>query len=223
MRRRTIARRLAESARTAPHLTADMQIDMRSVMAARSRINAAEADAGRPRISLLSFVAAALCRVLPGHPALNATYLEARMLHWKTINLGIAVDTDDGLIVPVLRDAGALSLQEMNTAIAAAAERARAGRTEAGELDGCTFTISNPGSLGPVLRAEAILNPPQVALLGLPALQYAPVAVSDAAGGFRVEVRPLLRTALTFDHRALDGGQVIRFLNALKQDLESTA
>jgi len=222
MRRRTIARRLAESARTAPHVTADMQIDMMSVLAARSRINALETGAGRPTVSLLSFLAAAVCRILPEHPELNATYLDTHTLHWSAINLGIAVDTDDGLIVPVLRDAGTLSLQELNTAIAGVAERARAGKSEAGELDGGTFTISNPGSLGPVLRAEAILNPPQVALLGLPAMRYAPVAVSDAAGGFRVEVRPLLRASLTFDHRALDGGQVIRFLNAVKQDLEST-
>ena len=103
---------------------------------------------------------------------------------------------------------------------ATVAARARNGTLRADELEGGTFTISNPGSLGPVLRAEAILNAPQVALLGLPGMVHEPVAVADATNGYRVAVRPLLRPSLTFDHRALDGGHVIRFLNALKRELE---
>ena len=123
--------------------------------------------------------------------------------------------------MPVIRDAGRLSLVELNDAIAGAATRAREGTLRAGELEGGTFTISNPGSLGPVLRAEAIINPPQVALLGLPGMLHAPVAIEDGNGGHRVEVRPVLRPSLTFDHRALDGGQVIGFLNALVRELET--
>src|SRR4030095_9404837 len=113
------------------------------------------------------------------------------------------------------------SLEDMDAAITDLAERARSGTLQASELEGGTFTISNPGALGPVLRAEAILNPPQVALLGLPAMVRAPVAIENSPGQYVVEVRPLLRASLTFDHRALDGGQVIRFLNDLKQALES--
>ncbi|MFZ1293471.1 MAG: 2-oxo acid dehydrogenase subunit E2, partial [Pseudomonadales bacterium] len=217
---RTIARRLAESARTMPQLTADMQVDLGNLLAARSRLNAAEQAAGRASVSVLSFVAAAVCRLLPQHAELNATYADTHMLLWRVVNLGVAVDTPEGLVVPVLRDAGRLSLPELNAAITALASRARAGELRAEELEGGTFTISNPGSLGPVLRAQAILNPPQVALLGLPGMRRAPVAIDDGSGGYCVEVRPLLCPSLTFDHRALDGGQVIRFLNALKEELE---
>jgi pyruvate/2-oxoglutarate dehydrogenase complex dihydrolipoamide acyltransferase (E2) component len=121
--------------------------------------------------------------------------------------------------VPVIRDAAAKSLEDINSAIASLAEQARLGTLRQEDLEGGTFTISNPGAIGPVLRAEAILNPPQVALLGLPGIQYAPVAIE--LEDYRVEVRPILRPSLTFDHRALDGGQVIRFLSALKRMLEN--
>lgn len=221
LRRRTIARRLAESARTAPHLTADMQIDLGAMLAERARLNAQRKAQNLASLSVLSFVAAAVCRLLPEHSALNATFTDSHTLHWQVVNLGIAVDTPEGLVVPVIRDAGRLSLVELNDAIAGAATRAREGTLCAGELEGGTFTISNPGSLGPVLRAEAIINPPQVALLGLPGMLHAPVAIEDGNGGHRVEVRPVLRPSLTFDHRALDGGQVIGFLNALVRELET--
>ncbi len=217
LRRRTIARRLAETARSVPHLTADMQIDMGAVLASRARLNARQPAAP---MSVLSLVAAAVCRLLPQHPELNATFTDAHLLCWRVVNLGIAVDTPEGLVVPVLRDAGRMSLEELNGAIATLAARARNGTLRANELEGGTFTISNPGSLGPVLRAEAILNAPQVALLGLPGMVHEPVAVADATNGYRIAVRPLLRPSLTFDHRALDGGHVIRFLNALKRELE---
>jgi len=220
-RRRTIARRLAESARSAPHLTADMQIDLGALLEIRSQLNTRRKADGLATVSVLSFIAAAVCRLLPQHPDLNATFTDAHTLHWRIVNLGIAVDTPDGLVVPVIRDAARLELAELNDAIATIATRAREGTLRADELEGGTFTISNPGSMGPVLRAEAILNPPQVALLGLPGMLHAPVAIEDGHGGHRVEVRPLLRPALTFDHRALDGGQVIRFLNALKRELET--
>jgi len=221
LRRRTIARRLAETARNVPQLTADIEVELGALLAARERIKRAQRDAGLAPVSILSLIAAAVCRLLPAHPELNATFTEEKLLCWRVVNLGIAVDAPEGLVVPVIRDAGRLSLAELNAAIAARAARARAGTLDAAELEGGTFTISNPGSLGPVLRAEAILNDPQVALLGLPGMVRAPVAVDDGNGGFRVEVRSLLRPALTFDHRALDGGHVIRFLNALKADLES--
>ena len=167
-------------------------------------------------------VAWATARLLIGaHRSLNASYTDSHTLLWKVVNLGIGVDTPEGLIVPTLRDASTLTVQQIDTAIADLALRARAGNLAATELDGGTFTISNPGAIGPVLRAEAILNPPQVALLGLPGIVRLPIAIETAAGEYRVEVRPVLRPSLTFDHRALDGGPVIRFLNDLKAALES--
>lgn len=221
MRRRVIARRLAETARTVPHLTADVQVDMSTLLAARQSYNAARKRAGQPPASVLAFLARAACATLKDHPALNATYTDTGLLVWKVINLGIAVDTPEGLVVPVIRDAARLSISELDAAIRQLAQRARDGALALQELTGGTFTISNPGSVGPVLRAEAILNAPQVALLGFPAIQQTPVAVEDSAGGYRVEVRPVLRPSLTFDHRPLDGGAVVRYLGDYKQRLET--
>jgi len=215
-RRRAIARRLSESVRAAPQLTADVQVDLTRLLAARAGHNAGLA--GPLKVSVLSYVALAATRMLLEHRALNAAYSETHTFHWRSINLGIAVDTSEGLVVPVIRGAESLGLSELNTAIAEVASRARSRTLRQDELEGCTFTISNPGALGPVLRAEAILNPPQVALLGLPAIQYVPIALEPE--NYRIEVRPVLRPSLTFDHRALDGGQVIRFLSGLKEALE---
>jgi pyruvate/2-oxoglutarate dehydrogenase complex dihydrolipoamide acyltransferase (E2) component len=221
MRRRVIARRLAETARTVPHLTADVQIDMSTLLAARKSYNAARKNAGQPSVSVLAFLARAACATLKSHAPLNATYTETGLIVWKVINLGIAVDTPDGLVVPVIRDAGQLSIGELDAAIKRLAERARDGTLSPQELEGGTFTLSNPGSVGPVLRAEAILNAPQVALLGFPAIQHVPVAVAGEDGDYRVEVRPVLRPSLSFDHRPLDGGAVVRFLGDYKQRLET--
>lgn len=221
LRRRTIARRLAESARTAPHVTADVQVDLRNVLAARARTNEARASAGGPKVSVLAYVVRATCAALEAQPALNATFTDEAMLLWQVVNLGVAVDTEDGLVVPVIRDAARLDVSGLDDRIRDLAERARRGALHTEELEGGTFTISNPGSLGPVLRAEAILNPPQVALLGVAGMRHAPIAVDDGADRHRVEVRPLINLSLTFDHRALDGGQAVRFLVELKRGLET--
>ncbi len=134
------------------------------------------------KLSVLSYIASATCAALGSHPALNATFTDEAMLLWQVVNLGIAVDTEDGLVVPVIRDAARLDVGGIDAAIRDLAERARRGALASDELEGGTFTISNPGSLGPVLRAEAILNPPQVALLGVAGMRHAPIAVDDGAG-----------------------------------------
>jgi pyruvate/2-oxoglutarate dehydrogenase complex dihydrolipoamide acyltransferase (E2) component len=124
-------------------------------------------------------------------------------------------------VVPVIRAADTLSVNQLHTAIQALALRARDGSLQQSELEGGTFTVSNPGSLGPVLRAEAIINLPQVAILGLPAIIRTPVAIEEPDGTYTVAVRPVIRPSLSFDHRALDGGHVIAFLSDLKQLLEA--
>jgi pyruvate/2-oxoglutarate dehydrogenase complex dihydrolipoamide acyltransferase (E2) component len=220
-RRRAISRRLAESARNTAALTADMQIDLTALFELRARLNDKLKAAGQPAVSLLSMIAQALCKLLRLNPEFNAAFTDSHALHWKAVNLGIAVDTADGLVVPVIRNADTLDVARMDAAIRSLALRARDGQLRPDELDSGTFTLSNPGSLGPVLRAEAIINPPQVALLGLPAVLRAPVAVAGDDGSYRVDVRPIIRPSLTFDHRALDGGQVIGFLNDLRDMLET--
>lgn len=220
MRRRAIARRLGEAWASVPMLTADVPVDLTALLAARTRLNATLAREGVEPLSILAFVAHATTRTLLDFPTCNATWTETQTLQYRTVNLGIAVDGPDGLIVPVIRGAETLTVPALGAEIARLARRARDGALLQAELEGGTFTISNPGSVGPVLRAEAILNLPQVALLGLPAFAHVPVAIANGDGSHRVEIRPRLVPSLTFDHRALDGAEAVRFLVALKTRLE---
>lgn len=217
LRRKTIARNLANTMREAPHLTADMDIDLTSLMDLRKRYK----ESGQTPPSILAYFASTTARLLMDHRQLNATFREDDMLLWNTVNLNIGVDTEQGLVVPVIRDAQLLTASEMALKIGDAADRARSGELTADEMAGGTFTISNPGSIGPVVRAEAVLNGPQVALLGMPGIVNKPVAVEMPDGSYAIQVRPIIRVGVTFDHRALDGGPVIRFLNALKSTMET--
>ena len=210
MRRQTIARRMTQAA-AIPSLTADMEIDLTALLEHRKR------EGGTSVLGLIAHQAVA---TLMAHPRLNAHWGEDAMVQWHTVHLGIAVDAPEGLVVPVIRHAERLSARGIAEAISGLAEKARTGTLRAEELEAGTFTISNPGSLGPVIRAEALLNPPQVALLGLPGMVRAVKAVPDGEG-WAMAVRPVIRPSLTFDHRALDGGPVIAFLNELKSRIEA--
>lgn len=213
LRRKTIAGRMTEAA-AVPSLTADIEIDLMRAMEARKRPDAAG-------VSVLGLIAHQTVLALLENPALNAHWEEDGVTMWSTVHLGIAVDTIDGLVVPVIRHAERLSAIGLTQEIARLAKAATEGRLTFADLEGGTFTISNPGSIGPVVRAEALLNVPQVALLGLPGIVRAPVPIPDGAGGWALAVRQLIRPGLTFDHRALDGGPVVRFLNTLKSKIEA--
>lgn len=220
-RRKIIARRLQESAFSAPQLTADIQIDLTRVIDSRNAYNAIRGALGESKVSLLSFFIKAACSTLKQYPQLNSTYTESSLIQWEPINIGIAVDTDDGLIVPVIRNAGEMTIPEIDAAVKELASLSREGKVPVEKLSGGTFTISNPGSVGPVIRAEAILNSPQVALLGFPAVHQAPVVVDKGKGESAIEIRTVVRPSLTFDHRPLDGGTIIRFLSDFKNRLET--
>lgn len=211
LRRRTIAQRMVEAA-AIPTLTADMEVDLTALFARRRSVEGNGA-------SVLGMIAEAAIAALLQHRRLNAHWREDAMVQFGAVHLGIAVDTPEGLVVPVVRNAESLNARGLTDAIAALADKARAGTLRPQDMEGGTFTISNPGSMGPVVRAEALLNPPQVALLGLPGIVRAPVAIKDG-DAWAMAVRPLLRLSLSFDHRALDGGPVIAFLNTLKATLE---
>lgn len=212
MRRRTIAQRMTLAA-SIPTLTADMEIDLGALMAFRKSPQGAGT-------SVLALIAHAATSALLEHPRLNAHWRDDAMVSFRSVHLGIAVDAAGGLVVPVIRNAERLSPLGLTDAISTLAARARAGQLRPEEMEGGSFTISNPGSIGPVIRAEALLNPPQVALLGLPGIVRAPVAVRHG-DDWAMAVRPVIRASLSFDHRALDGGPVIRFLNTLKSRIES--
>lgn len=216
-RRRAIARNL-EASNQIPSLTADVQMELGALLEARAEHNS---DPSNPKASALAFIARAAVATIGEFPNLNASYTESALLHWNAVNLGIAVDARDGLVVPVVRNAEGLAVTSLARAIAAAALKARDGSLALEDLVGGTFTVSNPGSVGPVLRAEALINPPQVALLGLPAAKKMPVVVTDEDGVDTLVIRTVICPSLTFDHRAIDGGEVVRFLDAMRYRVES--
>ena len=210
MRRRTIARRMVESA-AIPTRTADMEIELTALFAARKR---------QPGASILAMVAQETVAVLLQMPQFNAHWRDDALVVWNTVHLGVAVDTPEGLVVPVIRNAERLNARGLTDAIAELAAKARAGKLSVAEIEGSTFTISNPGSVGPVLHTEALINPPEVGILGLPGIVRAVKAVPDG-DGWATAVRPVLRPSLTFDHRAIDGGPAVEFLNTLKARIEA--
>lgn len=213
LRRKTIARRMTEAG-SVPSLTADMDIDLTQLMALRKR---PEGEGS----SVLGLIAAAAVSALLEHPRLNAHWGDEALTIFHEVHLGIAVDSPDGLVVPVIRNAERLSARGITGEIARLAQAARNGSLTSADLEGATFTISNPGSVGPVVRAEALLNVPQIALLGLPGITRVAMPIADGAGGWALAVRQVIRAGLTFDHRALDGGPVITFLNTLRARIES--
>ncbi|HEY6778488.1 MAG TPA: dihydrolipoamide acetyltransferase family protein [Thermoleophilaceae bacterium] len=206
--RKRIAEHMVRSLRTAAHCTTIVEADM-------SRIEAA-----RGRRSYLPFVARATIAALREHPGLNAT-LEGDMLTvHEEVHLGIAVSLgEQGLIVPVIRNAHELSHEGLATRIKDLAERARSKRLTADEVAGGTFTITNPGAYGAVL-ATPIINQPQVAILDLEAVVKRPVVLTDADGNDSIAIRPMTYLCMSWDHRALDGALAAQFLSTLKQRIE---
>jgi pyruvate dehydrogenase E2 component (dihydrolipoamide acetyltransferase) len=217
--RRLTAEHMIRSRQTAAHMTTEADVDMSSAARARETLNAVRAAAGAERVSYLALIARAACAALGEFPNLNATFATERHIRWREVNLGIAVDTDAGLLVPVIRGCEQLAAPAIADAIADLAERARSRRLTPDDMRTGTFTISNPGSLGAV-SAMAIINQPQVAILGTPAIIRRPVVVADSHGGETIGIRPMMMLALTFDHRAIDGAEATRCVVRIKELLE---
>jgi pyruvate/2-oxoglutarate dehydrogenase complex dihydrolipoamide acyltransferase (E2) component len=206
--RKRIAERMVHSLRTAAHCTTIVEADMSRVEAARGRL------------SYLPYVARATIEALREHPSLNATLDGELLAVHEQVHLGIAVSLgEEGLIVPVIRDAHELSPEGLATRIEDLAERARSKQLSPDEVSGGTFTITNPGAFGALL-ATPIINLPQVAILDLEAVVKRPVVVTDADGRDSIAVRPMAYLCLSWDHRALDGALAARFLSTLKRRIE---
>jgi pyruvate/2-oxoglutarate dehydrogenase complex dihydrolipoamide acyltransferase (E2) component len=206
--RKRIGEHMVRSLRTAAHCTTIVEADM-------SRI-----EAERKRRSYLPFVARAAIAALREHPTLNATLDGDMLTVHEQVHLGIAVSLgEEGLIVPVIRDAHELSHEGLASRIKDLAERARSKRLSPDEVTGGTFTITNPGAYGAVL-ATPIINQPQVAILDLEAVVKRPVAVTDAEGRDSVAIRPMTYLCMSWDHRALDGVLAAQFLSTLKGRIE---
>jgi 2-oxoglutarate dehydrogenase E2 component (dihydrolipoamide succinyltransferase) len=215
--RQGIARHMVESRRTAAHCTTIVEADMSAVARRRGELKPALARRGVP-LTYLAFVARATVAGIQEHPILNASIEGEEIVYHDDVNLGIAVALEDGLIVPVIRQAQRLSLEGTAAAIAEVAERARSKQLQPDDVNGGTFTITNPGQFGAVL-ATPIINQPQVAILDLEAIVKRPVVV-ETDHGDSISVRPMTYLCMSWDHRALDGAEAARFLGSVKDRLE---
>ncbi len=215
--RQTIARRLKDAQNTAAMLTTFNEVDMSEVMALRARYKDAFEKKHSAKLGFMGFFVKACVQALKEIPAVNAEIDGADLVYKNYYHVGIAVGTDKGLIVPVVRDADKLSIAEIEKAIAALGKRARDGQLTLEELQGGTFTITNGGIYGS-LMSTPILNAPQSGILGMHKIQERPVAV-----GGKVEIRPMMYLALSYDHRVVDGKEAVTFLVRVKEALEDPA
>jgi 2-oxoglutarate dehydrogenase E2 component (dihydrolipoamide succinyltransferase) len=215
--RQTIARRLKDAQNNAAMLTTFNEVDMSEVMALRARYKDAFEKKHGAKLGFMGFFVKACVQALREVPAVNAEIDGADLVYKNYYHLGIAVGTDKGLIVPVVRDADKLSLADIEKAIAAMGKRARDGQLKLEELQGGTFTITNGGIYGS-LMSTPILNAPQAGILGMHKIQDRPIAL-----GGKVEIRPMMYLALSYDHRIVDGREAVTFLVRVKEALEDPA
>jgi 2-oxoglutarate dehydrogenase complex dihydrolipoamide succinyltransferase (E2) component len=215
--RRQIAEHMVRSRKTAAHCTTVIEVDMTHVTAGRAEIKPAY-EARGVSLTVLAYVARATVAALREEPVMNASLDGDVLVYHDDVNLGIAVALEDGLIVPVIHRAQHLNLEGLAAAIGDLSTRARSKTLTPDDVQGGTFTITNPGRFGTVL-ATPIINQPQVAILDLEAVVKRPVVV-EGAGGDAVAIRPIANLCLSFDHRALDGAEAARFLGRVKALLE---
>jgi len=220
--RKTIATRMVQSLQVSAQLTQVHEVDVTEVARLRARTKDAFVAREGVKLTFLPFFAKAAIEALKQYPQLNAALdIDAGTITYPSgEHLGIAVDTERGLIVPTIRDAGDLSVAGLAKRIADAAERTRTNKIMPDELSGATFTIPNLGSNG-ALFDTPIINQPQVAILGVGAVVKRPVVVTDANGGESIAIRSMAYLALTYDHRVVDGADAGRFLTAVKSRLQS--
>ena len=220
--RKVIAERMTESLRVASQLTATVEVDVTAI----SKLRKVAKDEFKKRegasLSYLPFITKATIEALKAMPALNASadFEAGTVTYASQENIGIAVDTDRGLMVPVIHDAGDLNLAGLAKRIGDLAARTRAGKVGPDELSGGTFTITNYGSAG-TLFDTPIINLPQVAILGTGALVKRPVVVTDTLGGDTIAIRDMMYLSLTYDHRLIDGAKAAHFLSLIKARLEA--
>jgi len=213
-RRATIARRLVEAQSTAAMLTTFNEVDMSAVMALRERHKQAFKEKHGVGLGIASFFVKASIGALREFPRINAELQGDEIVLKHYYDIGVAVGAREGLVVPVLRDADRRSFADIERTIREFAKAAEDGTLSLADLKGGTFTITNGGVFGSLLSTP-ILNPPQVAILGLHKIQDRPIAVSG-----QVVVRPMMYVALTYDHRIVDGAEAVRFLVRVKELIE---
>jgi len=220
--RKVIATRMVESLQSSAQLTSVAEVDVSNIVTLRERNKSSFESREGVKLSYMPFFAKAIVDTLKSHPVLNASIdvESGTVTYHDSEHLAIAVDTDKGLLVPVIRNAGDLSMSGLARNISDLAERTRTGQVSPDELSGGTFTLTNTGSRG-ALFDTPIINQPQVAILGLGAIVKRPVVVTDSDGRDSITVRHMVYLSLTYDHRLVDGADAARYLVALKKRLES--
>ena len=212
--RQTIAKRLKDSQNTAAMLTTYNEVDMTATMALRKEYKDLFEKKHGVRLGFMSFFTKACCHALKEVPEVNAEIDGTDIVYKNFVHMGIAAGTPQGLVVPVIRDADAMSFAEIEKAIAEKGKRARDGKLSMAEMQGGTFTISNGGVYGS-LMSSPILNPPQSGILGMHKIQDRPMVVNG-----EIVIRPMMYLALSYDHRIVDGKGAVTFLVRVKEALE---
>lgn len=215
--RRTIAERLVQAQHTAALLTTFNEVDLSAVLALRKQFGESFLQRYQVKLGFMSFFVKACVDALKLYPALNAEVRDSNIVYHNYYDIGVAVGSGKGLVVPVIRNAELLSFAQIETTIGDFGRRAKDNKLTPDELQGGTFTISNGGVYGSMLSTP-IVNPPQSGVLGMHAIQERPVARDGA-----VVIRPMMYLALTYDHRIVDGREAVSFLKHLKDVLENPA
>ncbi|MGB8001037.1 MAG: dihydrolipoyllysine-residue succinyltransferase, partial [Anaerobacillus sp.] len=214
-RRQTIAKRLVEVQHTAAMLTTFNEVDMTAIMELRKRRKDKFLEDNDVKLGFMSFFTKAVVGALKKFPRLNAEIQDTDIVLKKFYDIGIAVGAEEGLVVPVVRDADKLSFAGIEQEIGNLAKKARDNKLKLDELQGGSFTITNGGIFGSMLSTP-ILNAPQVGILGMHKIQWRPMAIDQE----RMENRPMMYIALSYDHRIVDGGEAVSFLAKIKDLLE---
>ena len=220
--RKVIAARMVESLQVSAQLTTVIEVDVTKIARLRDRAKATFEAREGVKLSFLPFFAVATCEALKQHPVLNSSVEGDQIIYHGTEHLGIAVDTERGLLVPVIHSAGDLNMGGIARKISDLAARTRENKVTPDELGGGTFTLTNTGSRG-ALFDTPIINQPQVAILGLGAIVKRPMVVKGEDGGETIAIRSMVYLALSYDHRVVDGADAARFLVTLKERLEGGA
>ncbi|MCL4671440.1 MAG: 2-oxo acid dehydrogenase subunit E2 [Sphingomonadaceae bacterium] len=220
--RKRIAQNMAEAKRNIPHFSYVEECDVTELERLRAQLN--DARGSKPKLTMLPLLIAAICKALPKYPMINARYDDEAGLvtRYGAVHLGMAAQTDGGLMVPVIRDAQVRNLWQLAAEIGRLAEAARSGKATSEELSGSTLTVTSLGPLGGVATTP-VINRPEVAIIGPNRIIERPMFVPDGMGGERIEKRKLMNISISCDHRVVDGHDAASFVQELKRLLETPA
>ena len=218
--RKRIAQNMAEAKRNIPHFSYVEECDVTELERLRAQLN--EARGARPKLTMLPLLITAICKALPKYPMINARYDDEAgvVTRHGAVHLGMAAQTDGGLMVPVIRDAQARNLWQLASEIGRLAEAARTGKATSEELSGSTLTVTSLGPLGGVATTP-VINRPEVAIIGPNRIIERPMFVPDGMGGERIEKRKLMNLSISCDHRVVDGHDAASFVQELKRLIEA--